>query len=99
MRTNSLVAIISTCLTLGALTKGHCQFGPQQTTLEPDGTSIVSESCPNGALDPEEVVTVSFCLKNTGSFSTDNLRGYLTLGNGVVVPGTSKAANYGSLAP
>jgi hypothetical protein len=63
--------------------------------LETAGTSLVAESCTpvNGALDPGEQVTVSFCLQNTGLVTTTNLVATLLPGGGVADP--SAAQTYG----
>jgi len=61
------------------------------------GATIVSESCtaPNGALDPGETATVSFCLQNTGTTNTVNLVGTLQATGGVENP--SVPQSYGVL--
>ncbi len=41
------------------------------------GSQLVAESCPNGALDPGEVVTVNLTVNNTGALDTTNLVGTL----------------------
>src|SRR5207244_6437750 len=51
------------------------------------GSSLVSESCANGAIDPAERVTVSFALQNMGSSNTTNLVATLTASGGVTSPG------------
>ncbi len=62
------------------------------------GTQIAVESCGagNGALDPNETVTVKFALKNVGSADTTNVVATLLAGNGVSSPGA--AQSYGALA-
>ncbi|HZE72335.1 MAG TPA: HYR domain-containing protein [Pyrinomonadaceae bacterium] len=59
------------------------------------GATLVSESCSpaNGALDPGETVTVSFCVQNTGDANTTNLVGTLQATGGVTSP--SGPQNYG----
>ena len=59
------------------------------------GATIVAESCtpPNGALDPNETVTLSFCVQNTGQSNTTNLVGTLQATGGVTAP--SGPQNYG----
>ena len=60
------------------------------------GTSaITAESCApaNNVIDPNETVTVSFCLQNVGTLPTVNLVGTLLPTGGVTVP--SAAQNYG----
>ncbi len=63
--------------------------------LSPGTTTITAESCapPNNAIDPGEVVTVNFCLTNTGGSNTTNLVG--TLQNTGGVTGASGPQNYG----
>jgi len=59
------------------------------------GATLVSESCTpaNGVPDPNETVTISFCVQNTGSANTANLVGTLQATGGVVSP--SGPQNYG----
>jgi len=59
------------------------------------GATLVSESCTpaNGVLDPNETVTVSFCVQNTGGGNTTNLVGTLQATGGVTSP--SGPQNYG----
>ena len=59
------------------------------------GATIVTEGCSpaNGAIDPAETVTVSFCVTNTGSSATANLVGTLQATGGVTSP--SGPQNYG----
>ena len=59
------------------------------------GATLVSESCTpaNGALDPNETATVSFCVQNTGGGDTVNLVGTLQATGGVTSP--SGPQNYG----
>ncbi|MBS1787863.1 MAG: S8 family serine peptidase, partial [Acidobacteria bacterium] len=59
------------------------------------GSTLVSESCTpaNGVLDPNETVTVSFCLQNVGTLNTTNLVGTLQATGGVTSP--SAAQSYG----
>ncbi len=61
------------------------------------GATLVSESCTpaNGAIDPNETVTISFCVQNTGSGNTTNLIGTLQTTGGVTSP--SGPQNYGVL--
>src|SRR5262249_40062746 len=58
------------------------------TRVDTVGTSLVAETCnpPNGALDPGEQVTVSFCLRNLGALDTTNLVATLLPGGGVSDP-------------
>ena len=60
--------------------------------------TLVTESCvpPNGVIDPNEQVTVSFCVNNMGSNATSNLIGTLQTTGGVVNP--SAPAMYGVVA-
>jgi len=62
-----------------------------------DATALAAENCSvaNSAIDPGEVVTVNFALKNIGSGNTTNLVATLLTTNGVTLP--SAAQNYGAL--
>ncbi len=62
------------------------------------GSSLVSEGCGvgNGALDPDETVTVRFALQNVGSANTTNVLATLLATGGVTAP--SAAQSYGALA-
>ncbi len=62
-----------------------------------DGATLVAENCPppNGALDPGETVTVSFCLQNTGGANTGDLIATLQAAGGVTNP--SAPQSYGVL--
>ncbi|HEX4647133.1 MAG TPA: proprotein convertase P-domain protein, partial [Verrucomicrobiae bacterium] len=53
------------------------------------------ESCPNGAVDPGETVTVSLALQNIGVLNTTNLVATLQAGGGVNAPGGPQT--YGAL--
>ncbi len=59
------------------------------------GSAVSNESCsvPNGAVDPDETVTVDFALNNAGSGGTTNLVATLLPGGGVLAP--SGPQNYG----
>ncbi|HEV8266612.1 MAG TPA: proprotein convertase P-domain-containing protein, partial [Thermoanaerobaculia bacterium] len=61
--------------------------------------SLVSESCApgNGAVDPNEPVTMSFSVQNTGTTSTTNVVATLLPTGGVTSPSGPKT--YGALAP
>ncbi len=63
--------------------------------LIPGTATITSESClpANGRIDPNETVTISFCLSNTGTANTANLVGTLQATGGVTAP--SGPQNYG----
>ncbi len=63
------------------------------------GTSLVAESSfpTNGAVDPNETVTVNWSLINYGNSSTTNLLATLLATNGVVY--VSAAKNYGAIPP
>jgi hypothetical protein len=52
------------------------------------GATIVTEGCTpaNGAIDPGETVTVSFCVQNVGAADTTNLVGTLQATGGVTGP-------------
>lgn len=59
-----------------------------------DTASITADSCnSNGAIDPNELVTVSLGVKNTGTLNTVNLVGTLQATGGVTSP--SGPQNYG----
>lgn len=62
-----------------------------------DNAAIVAESCSpaNGAIDPNETVTVNFALKNIGTGNTGNLVATLLPGGGVTAP--SGPQSYGVL--
>ncbi len=59
------------------------------------GATIVTEELhtANGALDPSETVTVSFCIQNIGGVNTTNLVGTLQASGGVT--SASGPQNYG----
>ncbi|MEO6252433.1 MAG: hypothetical protein ABIO79_03975, partial [Ferruginibacter sp.] len=56
--------------------------------IQATSSAITAENCSpaNGALDPNETVTISFCLRNTGTTNTTNLVGTLQATGGVTVP-------------
>jgi hypothetical protein len=62
-----------------------------------ESAALVSESCvaTNGAIDPDETVTMLFSLKNIGLADTTNLVVTLLATNGVVSPSASQS--YGAL--
>jgi hypothetical protein len=65
--------------------------------LENSGTSLTAESCAvNQAVEPNETVTMSIALRNTGSVGTTNLTAALLPIGGVLNP--SAPQNYGALA-
>jgi Calx-beta domain len=66
--------------------------------FDPAGSTLVSESCvpANAAVDPGEVVTLSFRVLNTGGAASSNLIGTLLPGGGVASP--SGPQNYGAIA-
>ncbi len=61
------------------------------------GSGVVAESCnpANGAIDPDETVSVSFAVANAGSGPTTNLVATLLAGGGVLTP--SGAQSYGAV--
>jgi subtilisin-like proprotein convertase family protein len=65
--------------------------------VEAAGATITAESCSpaNGALDPNETVTVNLSLQNVGTANTTNLVATLQSGGGVSSP--SGPQNYGVL--
>ncbi len=60
-----------------------------------DTSSILADACApsNGVIDPNEAVTISLGIKNTGTLSTVNLVGTLQATGGVTSPGAPQ--NYG----
>ena len=60
-----------------------------------NGFTLLAESCPNGAVDPGETVSISFSLANTGTASTTNLVATLLATGGVLSP--SGPQSYGVL--
>src|ERR1051325_5347599 len=62
---------------------------PPVPFVQLDSTTLLAENCaaPNGVLDPDETVTVSFTLKNVGSGNTANLVATLLPTGGVAAPG------------
>lgn len=65
--------------------------------LSSDGFAVTAESCaaPNGAVDPNETVTLNFAMRNVGTANTTNLVATLLESGGVTAP--SSAQNYGAL--
>jgi hypothetical protein len=85
-------------LTTGVLPPSGLTFiwtPPFNPNLVSAGSSIVTEGCTpsNGAPDPGETITISFCIQNTGLQSTSNLVGTLLPTGGVTSP--SAPQNYG----
>ena len=75
-----------------------CGFVGSPTIVS--GTStLVSESCPpnNNAVDPNERVTLSLQLRNTGTAATTNLVATLQSSPSVIAP--SGPQNYGAITP
>ncbi|MCY7376996.1 MAG: carboxypeptidase regulatory-like domain-containing protein [Pyrinomonadaceae bacterium] len=78
------------------------QILTQNFALEPvailnqSGLNITSESCAvNNAVDPNETVTLSIALRNTGAKNTTNLTATLLATGGIFNPSSSQ--NYGAL--
>ena len=46
--------------------------GPPAPSLASNSVAITAESCANGAVDPNETVTINFGLKNVGGAPTTN---------------------------
>jgi M6 family metalloprotease-like protein len=67
--------------------------------ITPASSTLTAESCGqgNGAIDPDETVTVSLSLRNMGSASPTNLVGTLQPTGGVTTP--SGPQSYGVLSP
>lgn len=63
-------------------------IGEPIAVIVPAGKSIVAEGClpANGGIDPDETVTVSLCVQNTGGINTTNLVGTLLATGGVTAP-------------
>jgi len=61
------------------------------------GGTLTAEDCGNGAIDPDETVTVSLALHNTGTAPTTNLVATLLPTGGVTAPGAPQP--YGALIP
>jgi hypothetical protein len=59
--------------------------------------TLVSESVPNGRLDPMETVGVSFCISNSSALPSGAVTGTLLASGGVVSP--SGAQSFGVVAP
>jgi subtilisin-like proprotein convertase family protein len=77
----------------GSATFNACLNGNLKQPVA-DGASITADSCnSNGAIDPNETVTVSLGVKNTGTLNTANLVGTLLATGGVTSP--SGPQNYG----
>lgn len=75
-----------------------CCGGSGTPSLIGTGSNVVAESCsaPNGAIDPDETVGVSFALGNAGSAETTNLVATLLPTGGVQTP--SGPQSYGVVA-
>ena len=59
--------------------------------------TLVSESVPNGRLDPTETVGVSFCISNSGTLASGAVTGTLLASGGVLSPSGAQA--FGVVAP
>jgi hypothetical protein len=69
--------------------------GPPRPAVVASGWWIVAESCPSGAVDPGETVTLNFGLQNIGGVDTTNLVATLQADSGVTSPTGSQT--YGAL--
>ncbi len=69
--------------------------GPAAPLVISNSLAIVTESCPSGAVDPGETVTLNFGLKNAGGVNTTNLVATLLATGGVTAPSGAQA--YGVL--
>jgi subtilisin-like proprotein convertase family protein len=90
------------CAQLDIVRREHlcCPFTDGQPTIDPaPPTTVTAESCnpPNNAIDPDEVVTVEFPLRNVGTAPTASLVATLLPGGGVTPQ--SGPQNYGQLSP
>jgi hypothetical protein len=65
--------------------------GPPAPSLVSNSLAITVESCPNGAVDPNETVTLNFGLKNIGGAPTTNLIAALQASGGVTSPSAPQA--------
>jgi subtilisin-like proprotein convertase family protein len=74
-----------------------CCGGSGSPAVVGDGSAVVAESCsaPNGKIDPDETVGVSFSLANAGSGATTNLVATLLPTGGVQTP--SGPQTYGAI--
>jgi hypothetical protein len=70
--------------------------GPPAPSLASNSVAITAESCANGAVDPNETVTINFGLKNVGGAPTTNLVATLLASGGVTSP--SGPRTYGAMA-
>jgi hypothetical protein len=77
----------------------NCCLAPSPIIVSA-GATLVSESCTpaNGVLDPNEVVTVSLCVQNTGGANTTALMGTLQATGGVTNIQAPNPQNYGVVA-
>jgi len=76
----------------------NLNVSPISPVLQGNGATLVSEGCTptNGVIDPDEVVTVSFSVKNIGIAPTANLVATLLATGGVINP--SSPQTYGVLS-
>jgi subtilisin-like proprotein convertase family protein len=86
-------------LTLSAALAFFLQAGSLTAQITNAGAAVAAENCApaNGVLDPGEIVTVNFSLRNAGGPATTNLTATLLASGGVRVPDGPQ--NYGSLMP
>ncbi len=70
--------------------------GPPAPLIISNSLAITAESCPSGAVDPGETVTLTFGLKNNGGAGATNLVATLLASGGVTAPSSPQA--YGALA-
>ena len=66
---------------------------PGTPVMRATSSSLVAENCfpANGAIDPNEPVSVSLCLRNLGSANGTNVVGTLAATGGVTNPGSSQS--------
>jgi hypothetical protein len=77
---------------------GNFKMAPAVPTPQPvaDTANVTADSCnSNGVIDPNEMVTVSFGIKNVGTLNTSNLVATLQATGGVTSP--SGPQTYGAL--
>jgi len=69
---------------------------PPAPVIVAAGNELLEEECPTGALDPGELVTASFGLRNASGLTAANVTARLLDGDGIIAV-TTNAVNYGAL--